>query len=76
VGKEQTVGLGITAAHIVQLYQSRGREIFPAPLSRLWDRLGRTFTQGISAPKYSDAGLQSVLRSIPVRSATKPVSNP
>jgi hypothetical protein len=75
VGKEQTVGLGIPAADIVQLYKSRGRDIFPAPMSRLWGRLGRTFTQGVSVPKYGDTRRQNVLKSISVRSATCPVSN-
>jgi hypothetical protein len=64
VGKEQAVGLGIPAADIVQLYKSRGLEIFPAPMSRLWRRLGCTFTPGVSASMYSDIGLQNVLKSI------------
>ena len=50
------------AASIVDLYRTRGREIFPSTAGRLWDRLGRTFSQGISAPKYSDDGLESALR--------------
>jgi hypothetical protein len=60
------VGHGIPAANIVQLYKSRGRELLPAPTSRLWDRLGRTFTQGVSAPNCSDTGLQNVLKSLSI----------
>jgi patatin-like phospholipase/acyl hydrolase len=60
------VGLGIPAADVGHLYKSRGREILPVPMSRLRDRLGRTFTQGVSATKYTDNGLQNVLKSISV----------
>ncbi len=52
----------IEAKDIVELYRERGRDIFPSTGSRLWDRLGRTFTQGFSAPKYGDEGLRSALR--------------
>jgi len=54
----------IPASDIADLYRDRGREIFPTAGGRLWDRLGRTFTQGPSAPKYSDAGLERTLRDV------------
>ncbi|MCA9299401.1 MAG: patatin-like phospholipase family protein, partial [Phycisphaerales bacterium] len=57
------LGMRIPAKDIVELYRMKGREIFPATAERLWDRFGRTFTQGISAPKYSDEGLEQSLRS-------------
>ena len=53
---------GIDAAKIIEMYKDYGREIFPEPASRLWSRLTRTFSQGISAPKYDDRGLERVLR--------------
>lgn len=53
---------GIPAAKIIQMYRYHGREIFPAPASRMWNRVTRVFTQGISAPKYDDIGLERVLR--------------
>lgn len=58
------VAKGIPASEVLNLYERRGREIFPGAPSRLWSRLGRTFTQGPSAPKYTDAGLERVLRDV------------
>jgi predicted acylesterase/phospholipase RssA len=53
---------GLPARDVVELYEERGRGIFPGTASRLWSRLGRTFTQGLSAPKYSGEGLEQALR--------------
>ena len=58
------VGLKIPATDMIDLYRKRGRDIFPATWSRLWNRLGRTFSQGVSAPKYSEAGLERVLADV------------
>lgn len=52
------VGLGFEPQRIIDLYRTRGREIFPETPERLWSRLGRVFTQGPSAPKYDGAGLR------------------
>lgn len=54
--------LRIPAADIVNLYRDRGRDIFPSTAERMWNRLGRTFSQGPSAPKYDDDGLERSLR--------------
>jgi patatin-like phospholipase/acyl hydrolase len=56
--------LGMPAADMAQLYVERGREIFPALPSRLWSRATRTFTEGASAPKYSEGGIKAVLRNV------------
>lgn len=53
--------LGIPAHNIVMLYAKRGRDVFPAFWGRFFDRLGRLPTHGLSAPKYSLAGLKRVL---------------
>lgn len=53
---------GIPARSVVDLYRKRGREIFPAAPSRLWSRFERVLSDGASAPKYSDKGLENVLR--------------
>jgi patatin-like phospholipase/acyl hydrolase len=53
---------GLRARDLVELYEERGRDIFPGPAVRLWSRIGRTFSQGLSAPKYSSAGLERALR--------------
>jgi len=53
---------GIPAAEILRDYEQLGREVFPACGARLWNRFLRTFTQGLSAPKYDDAGLERALR--------------
>ncbi|QYU69966.1 patatin-like phospholipase family protein [Leptolyngbya sp. 15MV] len=58
------IGLGIPARDMVSLYRDRGRAIFPGRAERLWDRAVRTFSQGPSAPKYSDAGLERELRRV------------
>jgi len=55
------VAVGIPAAKILDMYENRGREVFPATASRLWDRAWRTFQQGVSAPKYNDNGIREVL---------------
>ncbi len=52
----------IPASEIVDLYRERGRDIFPATGERLWNRLGRVFTQGPSAPKYDVEGLEDSLK--------------
>ena len=41
---------GTEAAKIVDLYRDRGREVFPDQAARLWSRITRTFSQGLSAP--------------------------
>jgi uncharacterized protein len=54
---------GIPASAIAELYRKRGRDIFPGAPARLWSRVERLATEGFSAPKYSDAGLEDVLKS-------------
>lgn len=56
------LSMGMPASKIVQLYLDKSREIFPAPASRLWNRVLRTFNEGISAPRYSAEGLEKVLQ--------------
>ena len=56
------VALGIPASEIVQLYETEGRRIFPGEMSRLWSRFKRTITEGLSAPKYPEGGLEGALR--------------
>ena len=56
------VGLGMSAAEIVELYKRRGREVFPPAVARLWSRFVRTFHDGMSAPRYDGEGLEAVLK--------------
>ncbi|MDX2100449.1 MAG: patatin-like phospholipase family protein [Leptolyngbyaceae cyanobacterium bins.59] len=58
------VSLGIPAERMVQMYRDEADEVFPAPSSRLWNRLSRTLSEGLSAPRYSDRGLETVLKRI------------
>jgi uncharacterized protein len=58
------VATGMPAEEMVQLYRRNGREIFPALPSRLWSRVGRVFSEGVSAPKYSDQGIKAVLQRV------------
>lgn len=55
---------GVQPAELTALYQSFGEEVFPGGVQRLWSRVTRTFTQGLSAPRYSPAGLEAVLRRV------------
>lgn len=52
----------IPAREIIELYREKGREIFPSTGERLWNRMGRLFSQGPSAPKYGGEGLQDALK--------------
>jgi patatin-like phospholipase/acyl hydrolase len=63
-------------ADIVRLYREEGKKIFPGTADRLWSRFARTFTQGPSAPKFSDSGLTEVLRSQFKNVALKDVEKP
>jgi patatin-like phospholipase/acyl hydrolase len=57
------LALGIPAQEIIDLYRNKGTTIFPAAASRLWSRVTRTLTEGVSAPKYSPDGLEKCLQS-------------
>ncbi|MEK6675446.1 MAG: patatin-like phospholipase family protein [Planctomycetota bacterium] len=56
------VAQGLPAKSIITMYEERGRNVFPAPASRRWSRLVRTFSEGPSAPKYDDHGLRETLQ--------------
>lgn len=58
------ISAGIPASRIVQFYREESQEIFPAPASRLWNRVLRTFSEGISAPRYTEEGLARVLQRV------------
>jgi predicted acylesterase/phospholipase RssA len=53
---------GMSATEVLESYRSFGREVFPTKAGRLWNRTMRTFTQGPSAPKYDDRGLERALK--------------
>ena len=58
------VSHGVSTARMVEVYLQRGREVFPSLRMRWWERLIRSFEQGISAPRYNGAGLNRVLRDV------------
>lgn len=58
------VSLGIPADDIVQMYMTRSREVFPPFEARIWERVQRTFTDGLSAPRYDGKGLEKVLKEV------------
>lgn len=58
------LALDINPDVIIDLYKTKGEVIFPGRVSRLWNRIPRTFSEGFSAPKYSDEGLEKVLKSV------------
>lgn len=58
------VSRGISAKKIIDLYVERGREVFPGTADRLWSRLSRTFSEGLSAPKYDGEGLEKALKAV------------
>ncbi len=58
------LGIGMPAREITQLYEHFGDDVFPGAAERLWSRLTRSFTQGLSAPRYSPKGLERVLKRV------------
>lgn len=58
------ISKGIDVDRIIELYELRGREVFPALPSQLWSRATRLFSDGTSAPKYDGVGLEKVLKDI------------
>lgn len=56
------IACGLSADELLRLYFQDGQTVFPATVPRFWDRLRRTITQGLSAPKYSGEGLARVLK--------------
>ena len=53
---------GRPAADIAGLFARHAREIFPGRGRRLWSRLRRVISHGLSAPRYDGEGLDRVLR--------------
>ena len=58
------LGIGMPASQIVSLYEHFGDEVFPGAAERLWSRVTRSFSQGLSAPRYSPKGLERVLKRV------------
>lgn len=58
------LGIGLSPAHIADLYRIHRHAIFPGMARRLWSRLGRTFEHGTSAPRYDGRGLERVLQEV------------
>lgn len=56
------IATGRKSEEIVQLYQRKGRRIFPYSSRFSLQRLKLILQYGLSAPKYSDEGLISVLK--------------
>lgn len=55
---------GLAPHDLTALYQHFGDDVFPGAAERLWSRITRTFSQGLSAPRYSPKGLETVLQRI------------
>lgn len=58
------ISLGIPVETIVELYLDSGKEVFPSGLAKWNSRLVRTFSEGVSAPKYDGKGLERQLKKI------------
>lgn len=56
------VAAGEPISTVRHLYRDKGSRVFPRRGSWLLDRIGRSFLQGLSAPIYSDSGLEEVLK--------------
>ena len=54
----------IPPRELTALYEHFGDEVFPGTVGRLWSRLARTLTEGLSAPRYSAHGLEAVLQRV------------
>ena len=55
---------GLAPSQLTSLYQHFGDEVFPGAAERLWSRVTRTFTQGLSAPRYAPQRLEAVLQRV------------
>lgn len=55
---------GLSPQQLTALYEHFGDEVFPGSVERLWSRLTRTFSEGLSAPRYSAHGIETVLRRV------------
>lgn len=55
---------GMPAKDITTLYEHFGDDVFPGAAERLWSRVTRSFTQGLSAPRYSPKGFERVLKRV------------
>ena len=55
---------GLKPADMIKLYQDEGPRIFPGPAARRLNRIGRIFSDGFSAPKYSNKGLIGALQNV------------
>lgn len=58
------LGIGMPAGQIVELYETFGDDVFPGAAERLWSRVTRSFSQGLSAPRYSPKGIERVLKRV------------
>ncbi len=56
------IARGMEPAEIEALYRDKGRAIFPGFFAKAVSRIGRTFTQGLSAPLYSNQPLIDALK--------------
>jgi len=55
---------GLPPGQLTALYEHFGDEVFPGAAERLWSRLTRAFSEGLSAPRYSPRGLETVLQRV------------
>lgn len=58
------LSIGMAPRDLAKLYEEFGDDVFPGAAERLWSRVTRSFTQGLSAPRYSPKGLEKVLKRI------------
>jgi patatin-like phospholipase/acyl hydrolase len=56
------VATGLKSQEIIDLYKQNGQRIFPYTSLCSRQRLGLVWQYGVSAPKYSDEGLNKVLQ--------------
>jgi predicted acylesterase/phospholipase RssA len=56
------VASGREPDEIIALYRDKGEDIFPGLGGRLWSRVTRLLSDGLSAPKYDGTGLVAALQ--------------
>jgi patatin-like phospholipase/acyl hydrolase len=56
------ISSGLPASQIVESFKKDSKKIFPSFLYRLWSRVFRSITDGVSAPKYDGIGLNTFLK--------------
>lgn len=58
------VAADVPPVMLYEFYRKNGPKIFPTFWKRIWSKIGRIFSQGLSSPKYDNQELKNVLYNV------------